>query len=135
MSTGRPLTFRCSRCRLSRNRSIDEVCRAESGKKGWINHVTLTGRTRPHVCRSGPRSDDVEYTCQDCGHTGWSSHLMIVMRLRRERIEKLEAELAARKPPSKEDLKAALEGHLADICERLNKGEGIWPPNKGAGHG
>lgn len=64
--TGQPNWFRCSKCR-----------QRAMGDTGWANCVTLTGRKRPHRGKAGARNSfiDREYTCLDCGHTGWSCHI------------------------------------------------------------
>jgi len=88
--TGCPITFRCAKCRMTCNRSIDDVCRDRPGPRGWVDRVTLTGRSRPYKLRSGPRRMQpiaVEYVCRDCGHTGWSAHSNIVARFRRAHPE------------------------------------------------
>jgi hypothetical protein len=71
--TGRPLNFQCSNCRKRKgyppNRYYDQ---------GYINQVTLTGKTKSAFdgnAQSGrSTSTAVQYTCNFCGHTGWSRH-------------------------------------------------------------
>lgn len=63
--TGQPNWFRCSKCRTT--------LRSRDG--GW--RATLTGRKRPHRGKVGARITfvDREYTCDTCGHVGWSAHI------------------------------------------------------------
>lgn len=71
---GSPVWFRCTLCRR-RYGQFGKDC-------GFASRVTLTGRTKPQPPRGthtspGLRSTDTlrEYTCDDCGHTGWSNHI------------------------------------------------------------
>lgn len=65
--TGRPLTFRCVKCRRGRRLNT-----------GWPGRIALTGKTRGDVvstafhrmCRGS-----FQYRCLDCGHIGWSRHV------------------------------------------------------------
>lgn len=62
--TGRPMWFRCSRCRSSR-------------RDGRGTRVTLTGREKPAPIGSARGRNSAtlrEYRCDDCGHVGWSRH-------------------------------------------------------------
>ena len=66
--TGRPLTFKCSKCKLRR----DRYGNARAGAP------RITGRDR-----LAPRGNKCrrtsywrfEYVCLDCGHVGWSRHI------------------------------------------------------------
>jgi len=69
--TGQPLSFHCSACRLR------EGAIGPRTADGWADRVKLTGRTKPakHGNARGRSSETRrEYTCLDCGHTGWSRH-------------------------------------------------------------
>lgn len=71
--TGRPMWFRCAKCRRERRRG------------GGALQVQLTGRERPkNDGNAGYRSDTVEreYRCP-CGHVGWSRHTDLRNRGRR----------------------------------------------------
>lgn len=73
---GSPISFRCAKCRLWKNRTgpFAHWC-------GWHDRVRLTGKKRPYFppqgSALGTRSDTVlrEYVCTDCGHVGWSNHI------------------------------------------------------------
>lgn len=71
--TGQPNNFRCSACRKELWGDPDH---------GWASCVRLTGRKRPHRGKAGARNSyiDREYTCLDCGHTGWSCHIELAYK-------------------------------------------------------
>ena len=67
--TGRPLNFQCSNCRKRKgyppHPHLDH---------GYINEVTLTGKTKSAFDGNASRrstSTAVQYTCNFCEHTGW----------------------------------------------------------------
>ena len=67
--TGSPNFFRCSHCRSSKRRGW------ENTGTGRASRVKLTGKSRlrnTNYARNGILL--LQYQCQDCGHTGWSSH-------------------------------------------------------------
>jgi len=67
--TGRPLVFKCAKCRKTRIRGCTQG-----------DNYRATGRTRrlPRGSTGAGRSRNtnrlVEYRCLVCGHTGWSKH-------------------------------------------------------------
>jgi hypothetical protein len=76
---GYPLTFRCSRCKVMRD------WRNPGDRSGLRYEVT--GRTRPLRKKGsvGPRCSnfEAEYRCLDCAHVGWSKHVDVTSRVRR----------------------------------------------------
>jgi len=77
--TGEPLSFRCARCRKRshRDRLYGIHAYPDGHDHGFANRVHLTGRSRPYKrIGQGIRTDSIayEYTCRDCGYTGWSAH-------------------------------------------------------------
>lgn len=98
--TGRPLNFQCSACRKAKGYPPREYL-----NKGYSGQVTLTGKTRSacdgNACDGRSTNTAVQYTCDFCGHTGWSRHYDILVKAvraglkthegdkyHRERIEK-----------------------------------------------
>lgn len=77
---GSPLTFRCNRCR-STTHLRDESSRG-------LDYV-LTGlalpapRSKYHARGVRNGSMCYQYRCNDCGHTGWSSHNDVATRFER----------------------------------------------------
>jgi len=75
--TGSPISFACAMCRRNRDHTADAD--PAWNKRGSADRVRLTGRERPTRSRlkSYGRQTDTsrEYTCLDCGHTGWSTHI------------------------------------------------------------
>lgn len=71
--TGRPLHFQCSNCRKAKGYPARPYL-----DKGYSMQVTLTGKTRSaydgNACDSRSTCTAVQYTCNFCGHTGWSRH-------------------------------------------------------------
>lgn len=96
LGTGRPLNFQCSNCRKAKgypaNPRLD---------KGYRNEVTLTGKTRSacdgNACDSRSTNTAVQYTCNFCGHTGWSRHYDIFFKAVRAGLKTHEADAHARK--------------------------------------
>lgn len=77
--TGQPLWFCCSKCRRrwGYHRYHDTDLGRMHRHDGYRHRVVLTGRERVKADgRSHGRSTNRlrEYTCKDCGHTGWSRH-------------------------------------------------------------
>lgn len=86
---GSPIMFRCSRCRRN--------CRTWNGSWYAFNceHKTaLTGKWRKRKFCVGVRSAlvEVQYEC-DCGHVGWSNHVDLVRRAKRDGVVPLEVVL------------------------------------------
>lgn len=70
-----PFRFGCGKCRLK----WGSQARWGTRQTGTANRVELTGKTRANR-RVGRREAQrsvrtlYQYTCKDCGHTGWSGH-------------------------------------------------------------
>lgn len=78
---GCPNFFQCSKCRQKNTRKKTVIL-------GTVSRVVLTGKTRktrPYQ-NIGPRMTDThrQYTCKDCGHTGWSRHVDLERKARYE---------------------------------------------------
>lgn len=71
--TGRPAHFQCSKCRRAKGWPPSKYL-----DHGYQTEVTLTGKTRSAVdgnAQTGRSTNTaVQYTCDFCGHTGWSRH-------------------------------------------------------------
>ncbi len=68
--TGRPLSFRCSRCRAGR------IYYRRVTPSGGVQDVTLTGKKKPlndGNANGRNSAHSRQYVCK-CGHVGWSRH-------------------------------------------------------------
>ena len=80
---GSPLSFRCKYCRSWGRRD-------RYPRNGYFDRVVLTGRRRKFTPGRGDalgtRSDLVsrEYRCEDCGHVGWSNHVDLKRKEKRD---------------------------------------------------
>ena len=77
--TGKPMWFRCWRCRLRYGtKGYFGTATPKEAASGRLSRVTLTGRVkaaRRHGNASGRNSEqEREYVCGDCDHRGWSRH-------------------------------------------------------------
>lgn len=81
--TGQPVWFKCPNARSTWNRK-------QPGHPAAGSNVELTGERRRSYSRyagSGGRSDInfvYRFRCLDCGHVGWSRHIDIARRFKRE---------------------------------------------------
>lgn len=82
MSAGQPAFFRCAKCR-----------REPFADRGGLDRVVLNGKYKPFrevLGKLGTQTKawSIAYSCQDCGHYGWSAHEDIIARFEREfRVE------------------------------------------------
>lgn len=77
MPTGNPAVFQCAKCRVKKGAVYNSLSWQLYNNHGRRSRVTLTGKSRAR--RQGPAlgsmtQRDRQYTCNDCGHTGWSRH-------------------------------------------------------------
>lgn len=83
--TGQPVSFRCPKARRDRGFPGLGSVHAAGGPR-----VKLTGERRRSYSRyagSGGRSDInfcYQFRCLDCDHVGWSRHIDIARRFKRE---------------------------------------------------
>ena len=78
---GSPVWFKCPVARSTTRR-------LGIHRKGGRNYQ-LTGQRRPKLCAgaTGLRSDGrfvYQFKCLDCGHVGWSRHIEVARRFKRE---------------------------------------------------
>ncbi len=59
----------------------------EGWRKGLINHIKLTGRSKAiYDSKANGRSTNTrfEYECLDCGHVGWTRHYTVLNKAIKE---------------------------------------------------
>ena len=81
--SGRPNYFCCSKCRIQNSRQ--DFLPGHFVRTGY--KVTLTGKKRAlNDGRAGIRNSTHarQYTCDDCGHVGWSRHFQLEHQEERE---------------------------------------------------
>jgi hypothetical protein len=81
---GIPITLKCSKCKLSRVKTIDDPYGINTSAE--MGDLVQTGRRRPLYGparnRGGQRllSDQRQYRCKKCGFVGWTRHKDILRK-------------------------------------------------------
>jgi hypothetical protein len=82
--------FQCSKCRVRKGAVYNSLSWRLYHNDGLRSCITLTGKRRPRRSEGATPLGSMsrterQYTCNDCGHTGWSRHCELELA---ERVRK-----------------------------------------------